>query len=87
MKSMDLLASQFNPFNGTQLCVGEDPETFFPEAYTDLVAVAKAKSICGDCWIKDSCLEYAMQDPKLDGIWGATTPHDRKRLRLSTSAI
>ena len=86
MKNMDLLANQFNPFNGTQLCSDYDADIFFPEYYSDLKAVAKAKEICGDCWMQKQCLEYAMQDPRLDGIWGATTPLDRKRLRLSTSA-
>jgi len=84
LKSMEPLALQFNPFNGTQLCVGEDPNTFFPERYTDYASVNRAKEICNDCWIKTDCLKYALQDPNLEGIWAGTTPLDRKRL-LKTS--
>jgi len=86
LKNMALLAQKFNPFNGTQLCIDEDPNLFFPEYYNDLEAVEKAKTICGNCWIKDECLEYAMQTSNLDGIWGGTTPRDRKRLRQSKTS-
>jgi WhiB family redox-sensing transcriptional regulator len=66
----------------------EDPNLFFPEFYTDLEAVNTAKSVCNDCWIKDKCLDYAMQIPNLEGIWGGTTPRDRKRLKkLKTSTM
>lgn len=86
MKNMDLLASQFNPFNGTQLCADADPELFFPDYEGDrttyLRQVAEAKKTCGDCWIKEDCLKYAMQYPDLQGVWGGTTAHDRKALRL-----
>jgi WhiB family redox-sensing transcriptional regulator len=86
LKNMDLLASQFNPFNGTQLCLDADPDLFFPPDYKDPLIIDEARKVCEDCWIKDSCLKYAMQYPNLDGIWAGTTPHDRKRLRkLNTS--
>jgi WhiB family redox-sensing transcriptional regulator len=84
LKSMEPLALRSSPFNGTQLCVDEDPNTFFPERYTDYAAVDRARKICGDCWIKSDCLEYALKEPNLEGIWAGTTPLDRKRL-LKTS--
>ena len=95
MKStdLDLLASQFNPFNGTQLCLEYDPDTFFPEYNDDrrveyLKEVSKAKKICGDCWIKEDCLKYALQQPDLEGVWGGTTRHERKKIKkLKISAI
>lgn len=83
---MALLANRFNPFDGTQLCSEYHVDVFFPETYNDVKAVAAAKEICNNCWVKNDCLKYVMQDPKLDGIWAGTTPHDRKRLRLKTSA-
>jgi WhiB family redox-sensing transcriptional regulator len=82
---MDFLANQFNPFNGTQLCSDEDPELFFPEYEEQrqgyLIRINKAKDICNSCWIKEDCLKYALQFPDLQGIWGATTPHERKKIR------
>ena len=81
MKNMELLVSK-SPFDGTQLCADADPEMFFPETYTylDKAKISAAKATCGDCWIKNECLEYAMKDPELEGIWGGTTPLERKRL-------
>lgn len=86
MKSMemDLLANRFNPFDGTQLCLDEDPDLFFPD-YTGersvyLSQVAKAKEICNNCWVKEQCLQYALSDLELDGVWGGTTLHERKKL-------
>lgn len=76
-----------SPFDGTQLCVDADPELFFPKTYTylDKETITKAKTLCGDCWMQKDCLDYALQDPDLDGIWGGKTPLERKRLlKLST---
>lgn len=83
MKSMDPLVLRSNPFDGTQLCVEEDSNLFFPEYYSNIEQVKKAKAVCNNCWVKDKCLDYAMQTPMLQGIWGGTTPRERKRLRLS----
>jgi WhiB family redox-sensing transcriptional regulator len=69
------------PFDGTQLCKSEDPELFFPEDYTHRLSVNKARAICQDCPLTTACLEYAMRDSSLDGVWGGTTPQDRKNLR------
>jgi WhiB family redox-sensing transcriptional regulator len=80
LKNLDLLVSQFNPFNGTQLCTGEDPDLFFPEDYRDVKVVEKAKAVCRDCWMQADCLKYALSVPNLEGIWAATTPSERRKL-------
>ena len=95
MKSMELglLVSQFNPFDGSQLCLDADPEIFFPEYSNEfrdqyLDTVKAAKDICNDCWLINSCLKYALDKPDLDGVWGGTTKHERKKLRqLKTSTM
>jgi WhiB family transcriptional regulator, redox-sensing transcriptional regulator len=69
------------PFDGTQLCKSVDPDLFFPEDYTDRVLVLEAKAVCQGCPLTVDCLQYAMSDSSLDGIWGGTTPQDRKNLR------
>ena len=78
MKNMQLSIVS-SPFNGTQLCKDLDTDIFFPEDYGDEVAVAKAKNICNSCWIQTSCLSFAMYEK--EGIWGGTTPSERKKLR------
>lgn len=82
MKNMALLVNK-SPFDGTQLCVDADPEIFFPPTYTylDKETIDAAKAVCGDCWMQKACLEYAVTEPGLEGIWGGTTPLERKRLR------
>lgn len=44
-------------------------------------ALAESKRVCGPCPVRDSCLEYALADKELQGIWAATTPDMRRRLR------
>ena len=83
MKSMQLLPVS-NPFDGTQLCTTVDPEIFFPENYVDKEPVERAKAICNDCWIKDKCLSVSMHER--EGIWGGTTPMERKRMRRKARA-
>lgn len=39
-----------------------------------------ALSICRSCIHQTDCLEYALEYRILDGIWGATTRNERKRI-------
>ena len=79
MKST-LLSIQSSPFDGTQLCLTADPNIFFPEEYTE-ESVAAAKAICTDCWVKDKCLSFAMANNEREGVWGATTPRERRNIK------
>jgi len=66
------------PYDGRQLCKKEDPELFFPETYSLLSQVNVAKAICNKCPLIAECRDYALANPDLDGIWGGTTPRERK---------
>lgn len=44
------------------------------------IALAEAKPICGSCPARQSCLEYALADLSLVGIWAATTLAERRRI-------
>ena len=79
MKSM-LLFQTSSPFDGTQLCVDSNPDIFFPEEYEEK-DVAQAKTICSDCWVKDKCLSFALNTNEKEGVWGGTTPIERRRIR------
>lgn len=67
-------------FDGTQLCRQVNPEIFFPNPQ-DRRATAMAKEICNQCQFQVPCLEYAMWEPSLDGVWGGTTPRQRESMR------
>jgi WhiB family transcriptional regulator, redox-sensing transcriptional regulator len=58
-------------------CRGVDPDVFYP--VTDEEA-EEAKSICGICPVRESCLEYALANRERDGVWGGATERERRRL-------
>jgi len=60
------------------LCVGADPEAFFP-AGDD--AAAEARDICAACPVRGQCLAYAITADEAFGIWGGLDPRQRHALR------
>jgi WhiB family redox-sensing transcriptional regulator len=44
------------------------------------IALAEARTICGGCPARQACLEYALNDLSLVGIWAATTLNERRRM-------
>lgn len=67
------------------LCLGEDPETFFPvaESGPGLEQVARAKAICRSCPVVRECLSYALRAGESAGVWGGATVEERRLLRWS----
>jgi WhiB family redox-sensing transcriptional regulator len=61
-------------------CAEVDPEAWFPEKGG---SAAPAKKICRGCPVVQECLEYALTNDIVWGIWGATSPKERRRLRRS----
>lgn len=53
---------------------------FFPEP-DDVGGIALAKSVCAVCPVSDDCLSFAVEARQEEGIWGGTTPAERKRIR------
>ena len=64
-------------------CRTADPDLFFPVAIGAAASpqVNQALRICGDCPVKQACLEFAMRTREPAGIWGGTTPEERIRAR------
>jgi WhiB family redox-sensing transcriptional regulator len=60
------------------ICAQTDPELFFPNKGGN---PEPARRICAQCPVQAKCLELAILDPSLDGIWGGTTYRDRIELR------
>ena len=59
-------------------CLRHDPETFFPNAAED---PAPAIAICRTCQVLGPCLAAALDSGECDGVWGATTPEERRTMR------
>lgn len=69
-------------FDGSQGCAFVDPELFFPEDHEEAKKnLPSIRAVCNPCSFRSECLEYALSNPELQGIWAATTVQDRKRMR------
>lgn len=61
------------------------PEFFFPQrdAMNQIeLEINVAKTVCAECPVKNLCLEYAVIAKEPYGIWGGTTPEERRKLTL-----
>ena len=56
--------------------VGSDP--FFEDKGG---SAATARRICATCPVAAQCLQTALDDPELYGVWGGTTYMERRALR------
>jgi hypothetical protein len=64
-------------FDGSQICASVDGELWFSDTPTGRRTAIK---LCEQCPFTVVCLEYALHW-SVDGIWGATTPRQRKDIR------
>ena len=60
-------------------CRGLQTDIFYSEQGRRSINTAKA--ICSECPIRQQCLDYAMRNQELYGIWGGHTEIERKKLR------
>lgn len=59
-------------------CRDRDDIVFFPG---DGDNAFKARRFCSDCPVRMKCLEYALRHNLKDGVWGGTSPNQRKVIR------
>ena len=64
-------------------CLSADPDLFFPISSAGPAErqIARAKQICAGCGVRRECLEFALSQDQIYGIWGGTTADDRQRER------
>jgi WhiB family transcriptional regulator, redox-sensing transcriptional regulator len=62
------------------VCSQVDPELFFLGANDARWATIEAKKICATCPIIYECLQEALASNEEYGIWGGTTPSERKAI-------
>jgi len=46
----------------------------------------KAKAVCSSCAVRGECLDYALGDAALYGVWGGTSDRERHQLRGQAAA-
>lgn len=74
---------------GVTPCSKSDPDAFFSKDYVEppvsnrpvYEREREAKLICSACPYQLRCLEYALRNEDMLGIWGGTTELDRKKIR------
>jgi hypothetical protein len=71
------IAPMLGEWPGRGLCVGENPDAFFP-SHGD--PGTEARRICGICSVLADCLEYAIEADE-HGIWGGLDKDERRNLR------
>jgi WhiB family redox-sensing transcriptional regulator len=60
-------------------CRGLDPVLFFPED-DEGPGAERAQEVCATCPVREQCLQSALANKEGYGIWGGTTPRERRRL-------
>ena len=57
-------------------CLDVPRATFFRE---DRIGVEVAKRICANCPVRRQCLEYALANRIVRGVWGGASERERRR--------
>jgi WhiB family redox-sensing transcriptional regulator len=65
------------------LCQSVDPETFFPAPSEPADA---AVALCRTCDVQGACLAWALEVGDCHGVWGATTPRERRAMLVAWRA-
>lgn len=60
-----------------------DPDAFFPFADG---ATDRARAICAFCLDRAACLQYALENNEMWGVWGGMTAEQRRRLMAVRAA-
>ena len=66
-------------------CRGPQAAVFFPPSHFErkdekLEREARAKAICGQCAVREPCLDFAVSIREPHGIWGGLNELERKGL-------
>jgi hypothetical protein len=64
-------------------CQTVDPETFFPAPSEPADA---AVALCRTCEVQGACLAWALEVGDCHGVWGATTPRERRAMLVAWRA-
>jgi WhiB family transcriptional regulator, redox-sensing transcriptional regulator len=62
------------------VCQGVDPEVFFPAPSEPADA---AIALCRTCDVQGACLAWALEVGDCHGVWGATTPRERRAMLVA----
>ncbi len=58
-------------------CRGANPVLFFP---SDSAGVEIAQRVCAECPVRVECLDYALTNHFVYGVWGGASERERRRI-------
>lgn len=61
-------------------CSGVGPALFYAERGDEAVA-RQARAVCAQCPVARQCLDHALTNAEVHGIWGGTNGHERAVMR------
>jgi WhiB family redox-sensing transcriptional regulator len=61
-------------------CRDEDMNEFFPEGAS---VSRETQQLCALCPVSVECLNFALADPSLKGVWAGTSERGRMRMRVA----
>lgn len=77
-----LISDEVLPWRKDALCPQFPAWWWFPDKGG---SGREAREVCAQCPVREACLEEALSDPTLDGIWAGTTVKERARLRKAAA--
>lgn len=61
-------------------CAGHNTDFFYANNGRESDPYMVKRLVCGECPIREACLEYALENAERWGIWGGATPKERSAL-------
>jgi WhiB family redox-sensing transcriptional regulator len=66
------------PWINRAACTGIDPELFFPSRGE---SADPARAVCAGCPVRAECLDHALANVEMFGVWGGTSERERRAIR------
>lgn len=64
-------------------CHGVDPALFYPGRGE---STKEAKAVCARCPVREQCLDFALANREVFGIWGGLSERERRKVRRQRRA-
>ena len=71
------------PWTASGACLAVDPDLFFPQQGE---STREAKAVCARCAVRQPCLDFALEQREVFGIWGGLSERERRQLRRDRQA-
>jgi WhiB family redox-sensing transcriptional regulator len=69
-------------------CKGMGPDLFFPQMSETLnmpLMISKARLVCAGCKVRKECVSFALENHIKYGVFGGTTPQERRKMKVETA--